>query len=116
MKLTVLLLALFASAIVSAQTASVTIRWTAPTENIDGTPVTANLTYNVYAALKGATKTKIATSTTGASTTVQVAPGTCFEITAVAAGAGESARSTELCMLAIPKPPSGVVFVTIQVG
>lgn len=101
-----------------AQTASVTIRWTAPTTHTDNSPITTPLTYNVYSGAKGAVKTKI--GTVGAGTTTFAAPnvviGSCFAVTAVESGAGESVQSSEACMLAVPKPPAGVTFITITVS
>lgn len=97
-------------------TASVTLRWTAPTAHTDDTPITTPLTYNVYAGVRGAAKAKIGTTSAGITTYIASVPiGSCFAVSAVESGAGESAQTAEVCMLSVPKPPGAVTFVTITV-
>ena len=100
-----------------AQSASVSIRWTAPTAHTDGSAITASLTYNVYSGAKGAPKTKLGSTTAGATTfTASTTIGSCFAVTAVESGVGESAQSDELCTSAPPNKPTGVTLVTVTIS
>lgn len=100
---------------VHAQAPSVTLTWTAPTQNTDGTAITQSLTYNVYQGPKGAeAATPVATGVTALtwSGTAGLQPGTtvCWEVTAQDSG-GESAKSAEVCKTfapSVPNPPSNL--------
>lgn len=94
---------------------TVTLGWTAPVKHSDGSVITAPLTYNIYGGLKGTVKTTKLTSTAAGelTATITTAPTTCFELTAVESGAGESIHTAELCPKAIPEAPSGFKFLVV---
>lgn len=99
----------------------VSLGWTAPTLNTDGTTITGPMTYNLYQApASGQPFVKIQTGITGPSAVVSsgVSPGTvpCFTVTAVVA-AMESAQSAQVCAtlpLSVPGSPSKLIIITIQ--
>lgn len=73
-----------------------TLDWTAPTVNVDGTPIAEALTYNVYAGLCSLTDLpKVLGPLTGlnAVLTNQGAGERCYQLTAVSASGGESVRT-----------------------
>jgi hypothetical protein len=93
------------------------LTWIAPTVNMDGSPVTGTITYNVYS---GPTTTTLAavpttTSITGLTTTVLGTAGTtlCFAVTAVNAGQ-ESAKSNVVCKVFAASIPAAPTNLTIQ--
>lgn len=100
--------ALFSGAAL-AQTLSVT--WVAPTANVDGTAITAPISYNIYTGAKGA-EVKVQSGVTTAATSVAAVPGIqlCVRVTSVV-NALESAPSTEVCAtkaFAVPDAPTGL--------
>lgn len=80
----------------------------------DGTALTGTLSYNVYGAAKGVTKVKTTSTPVNATTltVANVAPGTCFDVTAVTTTSPfESVHSNESCL---PVAPAGTtITVTI---
>ena len=86
------------------------LTWTAPTTNLDGSAITATLTYNVYQAVQGAILVKVqsAVATTTETLTAGLTAGSiqCFAVSAIANGV-ESAQSNTACV-AIPFPTPGV--------
>lgn len=115
MKIALALFAICIAGIASAQTSTLntTLNFKAPTTHTDGSAITGALTYNIYQGAKGATKPKVTTFTTTTGTVANVAPGACFQVTAVEAGV-ESALSQEACILAAPGVPTNVT-VTVQI-
>jgi hypothetical protein len=123
-----LLLAAFAAVITacavipaSAQTAStsVTLSWTAPTKNTDGSAITGTLTYNLYQGPAAGPFVKVASNITGTSDVVtSLSAGNCFAVTAVETGSAtstESALSNTSCDI-VPGSPSGLtITVTVTV-
>lgn len=101
---------LIAGVPVVAWSQTATVSWTAPLKNTDGSSIASTLTYNLYQAVQGASLKKVQTglSSTAATVTDGLTPGTtqCFTVTAVANGA-ESAQSATACS-AIPFPTPGV--------
>jgi hypothetical protein len=102
-----------------AQTSTVgtTLKFTAPTQHTDGTPITGTLSYVILSGPKGGSKTRLTTPGVPAGTTLSgQAPGTCYQVIAAEAGI-ESAPSNEACLSMPPSSPSGLtVTVTIQIG
>jgi hypothetical protein len=82
-----------------------TLTWVAPTQNVDGTPITAALTYRVFGGVQGQSKSLITTTSAVTYTHTSAPNGVtyCYHVTAVANGL-ESAPSNEACK-AIPVPP-----------
>jgi hypothetical protein len=85
----------------AASPPQVTVVWTAPTGNTDGTPISTPISYNLYQGLTGALA-KVATAISGTTATVMsgLTQGTnqCFAVTAVVNGI-ESAQSNVACGL-----------------
>jgi len=77
-----------------------TLTWVAPTTYVDGTPVTAVLTYNIYQGVQGAAKTKSPTPVSGLTTTISTGllskTTYCWQVSA-SDGAVEGALSNEAC-------------------
>lgn len=97
-----------------AQTATIgaTVKFTAPTQHTDATPITGALTYIAQSGPKGGTKTRLATPVSPAGTTIpNITPGTCFQVIAVEAGV-ESSPSNEACL---PMPPNAATGLTVTV-
>lgn len=98
-------------ALAQAVNPTATVTWVAPTQNTDNSPITAALTYNLYAGTSCTALSKIQSAITTTSTTVSssttLVPGTtyCFAVTAVA-NAVESGKSNT-ATLAIPFPTPG---------
>lgn len=96
-----------------AVAASLTASWTAPTQNTDGTAITAPLTYNLYTGAKGAEVKTQANLTATQATIAGLTAGaqTCATVTAVANGV-ESAQSAEVCAtpaFPTPNPPTNLL-------
>lgn len=84
------------------------LSWTAPTANVNGTPIAGAITYNVYQGVQGSALAKVqsALTATAATVTAGLTPGTtqCFAVTAVVNNI-ESAQSTTACAaVAFPIP------------
>lgn len=114
MKRFLLIACALASMAVMAQAAptSIVLKWTAPSQNIDNTPITGVLTYKVYQGAKGAAKT-FKTASTATQTTLVPPLGQCFEVTAVVDGLAESAHSAEACVPVLPNAPTGTIIISI---
>lgn len=112
--LSILALLTFCAPVVQAQAATpvVTITWVAPTQNVDLTPITAPLTYQLYIGKSGAeVKSGSPLAATSFTLTPSPAPGTqvCVKVTAIANGV-ESAQSGEACAtMPFPAPNSPTV-------
>lgn len=85
----------------AGQAPVVTLTFTAPTLNTDGTPVATPLTYNLYMSTSSGTEVKTATGLTGSpvSVTANLKPATTyfFTLTAVDKNGVESAQTNEVC-------------------
>lgn len=115
-KLIALMLGFMAPFAVAQVVRTATITWTAPTQNVDGSTITEAVTYNLYQGAQGsATKPRVATGLTAGSRVVSGLPaGTvCFEVTAVTASGGESAKSNEGCKT-FPFSAPNTVTITVQ--
>jgi len=106
-----------------AQTPTATLAWGAPVDYTSGQPISGTITYNIYQGTQTTpstptlTKVQSGVTSTGATVTAGLTPGTtqCFAVTAVVAGV-ESAQSLQACK-AIPLPTPGVpttLTVTVQ--
>jgi hypothetical protein len=117
MKFHVVALLVLITSVTQAQSSSsqVTVSWTAPTLNTDGSTITGTVSYNLYEG----------TSTSGPWTKVQgqlsavaeelstIATGSCFAVTAVVGGV-ESALSTAVCIKQ-PDAPTGLTTSVILI-
>lgn len=84
-----------------------TASWTAPTTNINTTPLTGPITYQIYIGTKGNEITKgPLVSTTTATVTLNQTTGFCIKVTAINNGA-ESQFSNEACLLQ-PNSPTNL--------
>lgn len=93
---------------------TVTITWTAPTKNTDGTALTGPITYNVYRWATGGAVTKISTLQTGLSfTDSSPPPSPCYLVSAVQSSVAESLPGSA-CVGPTPGSPGGVT-VTINI-
>lgn len=109
------LLCLIGCRVLLAQTASITIAWTAPTAHVDGSPITGRLNYNLY---QGPTVTGPFAHVVGdqqlSATNILVtslANGPCFMLTSLetlGSSVTESAPSNVVC-IGVPNPPSNVI-------
>lgn len=102
-------------AVPSAFAGTATITWNAPTTNVDGTAITAPITYKVYGAQQGTTKALLGAAT--ALTFTHTPPGGatwCYDVTASVGGL-ESAHSAEGCKMIPASPPNAPTNVTIAV-
>lgn len=106
-------------------TATATITYVAPTKNTDGSAITGAITYNIYAAVQGATPVKIGSGITGPSyvfttplTSVPAAGVTeCFALTSVVAGFESVLSSPLACkLIAAPLIPNGPSSITITIS
>lgn len=80
------------------------ISWVAPTQYVDGTPLTEALTYNVYQYESGAW-VKVANNVNALLYSISVPVGTSdYEVTAVTADGRESALSA-MATVTVPAPP-----------
>lgn len=105
--------ALVAPAVLGAQWDQVQLDWSSPTKFVDGSliPSGSTISYNLYAARRGETKTVIQsgiTSTGMLRTSIPVGEW-CWQLTAVVGGI-ESDRSVEVCKkiaqpVLKPQPP-----------
>jgi hypothetical protein len=93
---------------------TVTLNWTAPTTNTDGSPITGAVTYDVYQGASAAALTKVQSglTTTTATVTAGLTPGAeeFFSVTAVAEGS-ESAQEAPVSAAIpalVPNPPTGL--------
>lgn len=101
----------------------VTLSWTAPTLNVDGTPVTGPLTYSITGGRQGQTPTSLVSGLTALSWTHQLTSAWnqtwCYQVRAVATY-GESAWSSPpACRTfgsAPPAAPSPPLLTVIGVG
>lgn len=93
----------------TAASITAALSWVAPTTNVDGTPITGSLTYNVYQGAinavtlvqSGITGTSVVISTGLTSGTTQ-----CFAVVANEAGTASS-ESAETCkVIPVPTPPT----------
>ena len=104
-----LILCVFAPALrAQSATTQVTLSWTVPTQNTDGTSISGTISYNLYEATSSSgpwTKVQgeLAATTEQLST---IAAGNCFAITAVVAGI-ESGMSSAAC-IEQPKAPTAL--------
>jgi hypothetical protein len=94
----------------------VTLSWSAPTLNTDGSAITPPLTYNLYQGGSATSLAKVQTGLTSTSTTVSagLTPGSTqfFSVTAVENGQ-ESAQETPVSV-GIPEPvPSAPTGLTV---
>lgn len=78
------------------------VSWMAPTANIDGTPISGPITYNVFK--RSGTLTMLVRTTSALSTNQPALPGDCFSVSATV-GAKESQLANEVC-IAIPPAPA----------
>jgi hypothetical protein len=94
-----------------------TLSFTAPTTNVDGTPIAGPLTYNLYQGTTSGGETQAATKLTGSpiaiTTGLKVATTYYFEVTAVDANGNESSRSNEVCKT-FPAAAPNTVTITIK--
>lgn len=94
-----------------------TLTFTPPTTNLDGTPITGPLTYNLYEGASATALTKTATGLTGSPvvTKTGLAGGTVeyFALTAVNSQGVESPLSNTACKTFPVSPPNAFV-ITIQ--
>jgi len=92
----------------------VTLTFTPPTTNVDGTPVNGPLTYNLYQGTALGAETRAAIGVTGSPDIINsgLKGGTTyyFELTAVDANGVESARSNEACKTFPVAPPNAFVI------
>lgn len=99
-RLSLLLAALVAPAVLSAQWDQAQLDWSSPTKFVDGSliPSGSTISYNLYAARRGETKTVIQSgiTQTGMLRTGIPAGDWCWQLTAVVNGV-ESDRSVEVC-------------------
>lgn len=114
-----LLLGLTACSTAQSGTLSATLTWNAVTQNTDGTPVVAPVSYNVYEGAKGAeaatpVATGVATTTWTATTGLSPGATVCFEVTAVSGAGIESAKSNESCKTFAPEVPNPPTNLTVQ--
>lgn len=100
-----------------AQGATAVLKWDAPTQHTDNSAITAVLSYNVYGAAKGAAKVKLTTISAGATTATLTAQATntCYDVTAVESGVGESQHSNELCLSSPPNKPGNLRLITVTI-
>lgn len=109
-----LCLFLFSAAVVAAPEA--TIRFNAPTQYTDETPIASGtvITYRLYQGGRTGTKTLVGTVTSGGKVTagLQVGQEYCWEVTAVVNGQ-ESARSNAACK-SFPFPTPAAVTITVE--
>lgn len=110
------LVALIALFPLSALAGSVTLTWTAPTKNTDGSNISGAVTYNVYGAIQGQTKVKLTATPISALTyTHNAATGGntwCYTATSLVGGQ-ESAQTAEVCGAVpapIPNPPGNLTI------
>ena len=111
------LLALLASAAAFAAAPQITVSWTAPTANTDGTAITGAITYQLYVGTSGK-EAKFGNPVTSPPyiITPTPAPGSqvCVQVTAIANGV-ESDRTPEACTV-VPFPvPGSPTVVTIVI-
>jgi hypothetical protein len=88
---------------------NLTLNWTAPTQNTDGSPIAGAITYNVYGGACGAAFTQLQSGITGTTNVrTNVNPGNWgYAVTAVVANQ-ESARTSPVCTtVAAPVPVPG---------
>lgn len=96
---------------------TVLVSWVAPTKFVDGTPITAPITYQFYVGTSGK-EVKSGTPVSGLALNIAVPPpGTqvCVQLTAIVNGV-ESDRTPEACaVMPYPQPTSPtVVTITIK--
>lgn len=91
-----------------------TLTFTPPTTNMDGTPISGPLTYNLYEGTASGSETKAATGITASPYVIDtgIKGGTTvyFELTAVDANGNESPRSNEACKTFPVSPPNSFVI------
>jgi hypothetical protein len=91
------------------------ISWTAPTLDTDGKPIVEPLTYRIYGALSGQSKTILTTTATLAFTHVTTIPGNwCYDVTAATPLLGESDHSNEACKILKGTKPAKTNAPTVQ--
>lgn len=108
------LLLLGLASVTDAQTSTVSAKldYVPPTKNTDGSAIVGSLTYNIYQGAKGAVKTKVS-STAGSTVTISnVAPGTCFEVSALN-GTIEGPHTNEACLPFSPGSPSSLTVTVV---
>ncbi len=115
--LNLLLFLLLASLPALAVTGQATLTWTQPATNVNGTPISNAVTYNVYQGAQGATLVKVQSGISAhtAVVTTGLTPGTtqCFAVTAVVNNV-ESAQSNTACAAVsfpVPGAPTQIVVV-----
>lgn len=97
-----------------ATAVALTLTWTTPTSNTDGTPSSPPLTYNVYQGAKGAVKTATATKLSPLTFVADPAKGNCFELTTTDKDGDEGPHSAEVCAPSLPLSPGAIkIVVTI---
>lgn len=99
-----------------AQASTITVNWVAPTQNVDGSAITAALTYNVLWGPSGGPYTQIdnAVTASGVKETVDFTKGSCVVVVAVEpAPAIPSAYSAPFCFPAQPKSPTSVTATVV---
>lgn len=97
-----------------AYATDLTLNWTAPTKNTDGTPITGVLSYNIYG---GACGSMLALLTSGITTTTNVRanvnPGNWGYAVSAVVASQESAQTAPVCTtvaapLPVPGSPGGL--------
>lgn len=111
-------LLLCSTAALAQSAPSVLVAGSAPTTNVDGSTITATLTYNLYQSVQGGTLVKVQgpLTTLSATVTAGLTPGStqCFTFTAIEGG-NESAKAPSACA-AIPLPtPNAPSQITVVV-
>lgn len=129
MRIIAVALAVLVSFAAFGQTMDVTLSWTAPSTNTDGTPLTNLAGYKVYWGTTQGGPYPNSVTIQGTPTTYVVEGQTleqnqlyCFVVTALNSVQRESDRSNEACATTpdipdVPGPPSGVtVEITLNFG
>jgi hypothetical protein len=114
-----LFIALSASALAQTVTTEVSLGWTAPTKNLDGSAIAGTLTYAVFQGPAAGPFTQVASGLTGVSTIISSATaGNCFAVEAIetlGASSTASGLSPTVCA-ALPSPASGLtISITLTV-
>lgn len=108
MKLFLVPLLLLVSSVAFAQTPpSVLLSWTAPTTNVDNTPITGAITYSVNQYKNGVwVPMQTGITTTSVTITSGVTPGTtqCYEVGSTVAGVNSKTLSNQACKAIAPTP------------
>lgn len=99
-----------------AHATTISVSWVAPTQNVDGAPITGTLTYDIYWGPSGGPYTQIdsAVTTPGVKETVDFTKGSCVVMVAIEpAPAIPSPYSVPFCFPSQPSSPTSVTATVV---